>query len=142
MEDVLQASSLILIIFSCLFYSGINYDVTLKLFGYLCIIFNLLIFVAPFSTIKKVINSSDAAPIHLLFSLIGLLGSIFWFVYGFIIDEVPLIVPNSIGIVLNAIQIFLYAIYSRKDKLISGHFSNENSIISAFHYFDTDTELA
>ncbi len=74
-------------------------------------IFNMLIFAAPLSTIRTVMSTRDSSPIHLPFAAIGFIGCSFWFIYGLAINEIPLVVPNAAGIVLTVSQLILKFIF-------------------------------
>jgi solute carrier family 50 protein (sugar transporter) len=115
MEGAIHVSIVILLLFYVLFYYDVSPNHLLTAFGSVCLVFNLLIFVAPFSTIRKVVATRDATPIYIPFAAMGFLGSFFWFIYGLVIDEIPLIVPNALGCVLNIFQLILCFSCARKN---------------------------
>ncbi|CAN0375419.1 unnamed protein product, partial [Ectocarpus fasciculatus] len=114
MEAIIQISIAILMVFYVLFFYDVTPDRTLLVYGYLCLVLNLLIFVAPFSTIRVVIANKNSSPIHIPFAVMGFLGTFFWFIYGLVIDEIPLIIPNAVGILLNILQLVLCVLFKRE----------------------------
>ena len=115
MEAIIQISIAILMVFYVLFFYDVTPDRTLFVYGYLCLVLNLLIFVAPFSTIRIVVATKNSSPIHIPFAVMGFLGTFFWFIYGLVIDEIPLIVPNAVGVLLNVSQLVLCVVLKREE---------------------------
>jgi len=61
----------------------------------------------------RVYKLKSAREISLLFNTSMLLGIIIWLIYGIVLDLFPLIIWNSIGIVLNGWLLFTKLKYGR-----------------------------
>jgi solute carrier family 50 protein (sugar transporter) len=133
-------STALLVVFAMLFYFLEHTDILSLVFGYSCMIWNLLVFVAPFSTLRKVIRTSDASPIYIPFAIIGCIGCSFWCIYGFAINQVPLIVPNAIGVLLNVLQIAVSLYVNRfSSTLLRGATAAGNHIVVSTTAFSVHT---
>jgi MtN3 and saliva related transmembrane protein len=63
--------------------------------------------------IMRIYKLKSAREISLIFTSSMLLGVAFWLIYGIILGLIPLIIWNSIGIVLNGWLLFAKAKYGR-----------------------------
>lgn len=129
MEAVIHGGIGILMLFYILFYFEVSPYYLQQSFGYVCMVLNLLIFVAPFTTIRLVIASRDASRIYAPFAILGFFGSFFWFLYGLVISDIPLIVPNGIGALLNIFQLLLCFILKRENNESSNQFDGHDEMI-------------
>ena len=120
MEAVIHGGLGVLMLFYVLFFYRVSPFYLQEAFGYVCMTLNLLIFVAPFSTIRLVIIARNSSRIYLPFAVMGFFGTFFWFLYGLVIDEIPLIVPNGIGALLNIFQLIL-CFFLKRDNIESSN---------------------
>lgn len=67
---------------------------------------------APLATIKTVIKEKSTAALPLLPSVFTWMNAFCWFLYGYlIVDDIMIYGPNSMGLLLASIQMFLYILY-------------------------------
>lgn len=67
---------------------------------------------APCSSMYKVIVSKDSSSLHLPMIFVNFLNAILWSVYGFFaLNDMFVVVPNSIGLALSVLQLCLIALY-------------------------------
>ena len=84
--------------------------------GYVALIFNLLMYIAPGEKIYTVFKTGKYQLIP-IFSTIGtLLCSGCWFIYGLYQSDMNLIIPNGLGLAFGLLQLLVYCIYSKKSK--------------------------
>jgi len=83
--------------------------------GKICNVTSIIVFLNPMYLIYKVIrekNNYILIPIYTAW--VSLFAHGLWVIYGIIIKDVYLMVPNVIGIVLSIIQICIYIIFKKK----------------------------
>lgn len=129
MEAVIHGFLAILLLFYLLFFLDVSPKYLQESFGYFCMVLNLLIFAAPFSTIRQVVLAQNSSGINLPFALWGFMGTFFWLIYGLVIAEIPLIVPNGVGVVLNLLQLALCFMLKRDNIHKSNELSNHGDMI-------------
>jgi solute carrier family 50 protein (sugar transporter) len=122
---------------ACLFNLGLIAGVTglLLLFfyvidvvitGYVAMVFNILMYAAPGEKIFKVVTTKDYKLIPIFSTVGGFLCSLCWFMYGFISEDINLIIPNGLGLFFAILQIIAYLFYYCKSKNENKDFPGEN----------------
>ncbi|KAL3342504.1 hypothetical protein AABB24_026503 [Solanum stoloniferum] len=86
--------------------------------GWICLIFSLCVFVAPLGIVRKVIKTKSVEYMPLLLSVFLTLSAVMWFFYGLLLKDINIAAPNVLGFIFGILQIVLYAIYSKKEKVI------------------------
>jgi len=81
--------------------------------GFLSSISSILMFGSPLTTLKKVIKTRDNSSLSIQLLIISILSSGLWTLYGYIINDNFVIVPNGLGCLLAAFQVLIYKIYSK-----------------------------
>ncbi|POM78141.1 MtN3-like protein [Phytophthora palmivora] len=79
--------------------------------GYLANVTTFALFVSPFEKIKLVIKTKSSAAIPVLLCGIIFANSGLWLINGIIDDDLFIVVPNVVGVILTTIQLTLYYIY-------------------------------
>eukprot|EP00644_Phytophthora_capsici_P018322 jgi/Phyca11/131975/e_gw1.125.28.1 len=79
--------------------------------GYLANVVTFALFLSPFEKIKLVIATKSSAAIPVLLCSIIFINSSLWLVNGIVDDDLFIVVPNVVGVMLTAIQLTLYYTY-------------------------------
>ena len=92
------------------------YSIDVEITGYVALIFNILMYVAPGEKIYTVIKTGNYELIP-IFSTIGtLLCAGCWLIYGIYQVDLNLIIPNILGLLFGFLKMFVYCIYKSKQK--------------------------
>ncbi|CAG9834838.1 unnamed protein product [Diabrotica balteata] len=85
--------------------------------GLVCCGVTILFFAAPFASLLHVIKmkSTESLPYHLIFA--SFIVSLQWLIYGYVLKDEFVQVPNLIGCILSGIQLSLFLIYPKKSKV-------------------------
>ncbi|MCE3051168.1 hypothetical protein HAX54_049034 [Datura stramonium] len=89
-----------------------------QIVGWICLVFSLCVFVAPLGILRKVIKTKSVEYMPLLLSVFLTLSAVMWFFYGLLLKDINIAAPNVLGFIFGILQIVLYAIYSKKEKVI------------------------
>jgi solute carrier family 50 protein (sugar transporter) len=88
----------------------------------------MLLYASPLSTIGQVIKTKSSASLEFKLCLAFVLNGSLWFIYGLVIQNYGVFIPNGIGAVLSMIQLALCFIYPNndEDELSSSYSSGHN----------------
>jgi len=104
-------------LFSAVFYWGVYLTpAPLSAIGYIGSCTAMGVYAAPLATVAKVIQLKSSEFMSFPLSAVGLVVSIEWLLYGLIIADSFLTVPNVVGVFLGVFQMALFAKYPSKSK--------------------------
>ncbi|XP_058833291.1 sugar transporter SWEET1 [Topomyia yanbarensis] len=113
-RQCLAVCSFILI---CALYSTYEPDVDkiISVIGLICCCVGVLFFASPFTKLAHVIRTKNTESLPFPIIVASFFVSLQWFVYGLLIDDRFIQIPNLLGCILSSTQLFLYVVYpSRK----------------------------
>lgn len=85
--------------------------------GLIASAFNIGVYAAPLSVMRLVIETKNAESMPLPLTTMGLFGSCIWFFYGLYVDDIFILVPNCVGMVLSTMQLLLIVKYRNPVKV-------------------------
>jgi uncharacterized protein with PQ loop repeat len=78
--------------------------------------FNIVMYVSPLQKLYEVIQTGDTKLIPMATSLIGVLNCTCWFIYGVMINDLNVQVPNGLGIFFSLCNLTVYGYYNKWPK--------------------------
>ena len=121
-------STIIIIYGTYIFFNYFTIIITDKAYiiGNLCIFGKFCVFISPIQLIYRVIREKKYFLIPIYASFVSLISSICWVIYGFTINDIHVIIPNLVGIILGITQFFVYFYY----KLYYSNINKNNRSVS------------
>lgn len=107
---------LMLLILSFTKYGFDDHSNELQFQGFVCCISNLLNYSAPLLDTAVSVKQRSKENLSLKLITIYLIVSTEWFMYGLILDNIYLKIPNFVGILVGTFQVSLYFYFSRKER--------------------------
>ena len=89
-----------------------------EIIGYVCVVFSFFLLVNPFLIMKKVIKYRNYKYIPIKICTFNLIGSTCWIIYGFMIINFNLIIPNIIRLVVSLILMFIWNIFKKRKPIV------------------------
>lgn len=91
---------------------------------------------SPLATIRRVVATKSSASMPFTMSVMNFFNSVCWIVYGVLISDVFVLIPNVVGGVLTSLQLVLFAIYpstSTVEKQIPCVMLDPDTVLPRFH---------
>jgi len=102
----------LLLILAYSVYEG-NKDVAMKYVGFLCCIMTIMFFAAPLASLMHVMKVKSAESLPFPIILMTFIVSTQWFLYGILLHDRFIQVPNLLGCALSAFQLSLFCMYPK-----------------------------
>ncbi|XP_058460472.1 sugar transporter SWEET1 isoform X1 [Malaya genurostris] len=89
-----------------------NYKLLSMIFiGLVCCCVGVLFFASPLTKLAHVIRTKNTESLPFPIIVASFFVSLQWFIYGLLIDDRFIQIPNLLGCILSSIQLFLYVMY-------------------------------
>ena len=82
--------------------------------GPICVTFNIISFFPSILMLKEVIITKNYRLIKIKLNLLKLLAHLCWFIYGFIIININIVIPNVIGFIITFVSASFWNIFKKK----------------------------
>ena len=106
------------------------YVIKLPLYGIILIIINIFMYIAPGQNIIRVIKEKDYKLIPISTTIVGIICSGGWLLFGKMVNDINCIIPNMIGLVSSILTTFIWLIFYLRAKIIKNKgklYSEENT---------------
>ncbi|KRY16822.1 Sugar transporter SWEET1 [Trichinella patagoniensis] len=91
-----------------------NHNTTLNNLGKMCLVLNVLNFASPLAVLKEVIKTKSCECLPLPLCAANLIVAAQWFLYGLLVSDPYIKIPNMIGIALAVFQLSLFFIFPKE----------------------------
>ncbi|CAL4987952.1 unnamed protein product [Urochloa decumbens] len=116
----------LILLLTMLFAAG---EKRVVLLGWVCVGFAVSVFVAPLSIIRKVVVTRSVEFMPFFLSLSLTVSAVVWFLYGLLIKDKYVALPNVIGFTFGVIQMGLYTFYrNAKPKVLAKDLTDEKAM--------------
>jgi solute carrier family 50 protein (sugar transporter) len=82
-----------------------------NILGIICMVLNILTIGSPLFDIGQVIRSKSTESLPFMLCVGNMVVSVQWLLYGVLVDDFYMKVPNAVAVVISAIQLSLFVIY-------------------------------
>ncbi|GLU20776.1 hypothetical protein SLE2022_369580 [Rubroshorea leprosula] len=93
-------------------------SIRVDVLGWICMVFSLIVFVAPLSIMRQVIRTKSVEYMPFNLSLYLTVSAVMWLFYGIFLKDMYVTIPNILGLILGLLQLVLYAMYRNKSKMV------------------------
>lgn len=90
-------------------------DATLSLWSWTVSATQILLFASPLSTLYKAVVSRNSASFHLGLSIMSVISSAMWCIYGITIKNLFVLVPNILGALLSGVALGVCILFKRSE---------------------------
>ena len=112
--------AIFLILLLMVLVGGISYTfyfiIEAKITGLIAMIFNVLMYAAPFEKITKVFKTRNHNLIPIFSTIGGFFCSLCWLMFGIYKSDRNLMIPNALGLLCAIIQVIVYLVFYCKKR--------------------------
>eukprot|EP00117_Sycon_ciliatum_P003186 scpid84739/ scgid8087/ Sugar transporter SWEET1; RAG1-activating protein 1; Solute carrier family 50 member 1 len=84
--------------------------------GFICNGLTIIMFASPLSTLPEVMRTKSTASMSVFLTVATFICAVAWTAYGYVVDDIFLIVPNGVGCFLGGFQCMLFCVYPLRTK--------------------------
>ncbi|XP_012467503.2 bidirectional sugar transporter SWEET14 [Gossypium raimondii] len=107
---VFNMGALVLVLITHFFSKGRS---RIHVIGWSCVVTSAAVFAAPLSIMRSVIHTKSVEFMPFTLSFFLTCSAILWLVYGLLLKDFYISLPNIVGVVLGTIQMLLYVVYKK-----------------------------
>lgn len=89
--------------------------------GFVAVGVNIFLYASPFETIRQVFKTKSAATLSIAICGVVAVSCSLWLICGVVDNDMFILTPNVIGVMLSAIQVTLYIVYNPRRKARERH---------------------
>merc|ERR1719203_22926 len=108
----------IIVLTSISFIPSLSHDSKVSIIGIINNLNLIIFFGAPLSTIKTVIYTKNSSSIHRWLMITSTLNAAFWGIYGLVLLDPYIVIPNVLGFIFGLIQMLLTCCYPRRSNTV------------------------
>ena len=113
------------------------YVINLNFFGIILIVMNSLMFIAPGQNIIRVIKEKNYKLIPIATTLVAIICSGGWLLFGILVNDINCIISNLIGLVSSIFTTLIWIIYYLRSKIIR----NKNKFYQEKNIYNKNVEI-
>ncbi|XP_046864989.1 sugar transporter SWEET1-like [Xenia sp. Carnegie-2017] len=88
-----------------------NEEESVNLMGLTCVVITVIMFGSPLLSFAKILRTRSSESLSFPLSMMTVLNSGLWLLYGHLINDVYIVVPNVLGLILGLLQIVLFCLF-------------------------------
>jgi len=99
-------------------YSHFTKEEKGNVLGLICMVLNVASISAPLMDVSQVMRTQSTESLPFLLCLGNMICSLQWLIYGILVDDFYIKVPNSIAVLISAVQLSLFVIYPANHRVV------------------------
>ncbi|CEG40634.1 3-like protein [Plasmopara halstedii] len=92
-----------------------------KIIGFAAVFINIFLYASPMKTIKIVLRTKSAASLPVTMCCVNLVTGSLWMLFGILTNDMFVVIPNALGVMLSAIQVLLCVRFRHLEIVIAAH---------------------
>eukprot|EP00048_Salpingoeca_helianthica_P017596 m.238077 g.238077 ORF g.238077 m.238077 type:complete len:221 (+) comp21558_c0_seq1:146-808(+) len=116
-RPILGTLCLLIVLLAFVRYSTDDHDVAVHRLGLIACTGSVMLFASPLTSLLAVVRSHSTESMTFSFSIMSFIVSTSWSLYGHLTEDVFVMIPNILGVVLSCVQLSLFAIYPAPKKI-------------------------
>ncbi|KAJ4712310.1 Bidirectional sugar transporter SWEET [Melia azedarach] len=107
---ILEAIFIAVMVFVTLFFFQTTKDRSM-IVGLVCVVFNIIMYAAPLTVMKMVIQTKSVKYLPLPLALANLCNGAIWAIYALLRFDPYVLIPNGLGTISGLVQLILYGVF-------------------------------